>query len=258
MALFCALPGASLDPSPSPGRWPALATVAQEERADTVDATPSLARMSWSSLGTESSPRDKEPAPNLGPVWEEGFGPKFRRAWFPITGGELALLGITATLPKSWTGWSNRFVAEGAAHFKTAWTRPPIMDDDHWFHNYVGHPYGGSLYFNSVRSQGATVRQSVFMSAVLSTQWEYLIEAVAERPSIQDLVITPIIGSALGELIHSATLKMKRGGTTLPEKALILVLNPMHAIFAGLGGIDEEPSNAAAAGEPSLTSTTPP
>ena len=162
---------------------------------------------------------------------EEGFGPKFRRAWVPITCGEVALLGITAALPKSWTGWSARFVQDGTDNFKEAWTKPPVMDTDAWFHNYIGHPYGGSLYYNSVRSQGATVAQSFLTSAVLSVQWEYIFEAVAERPSIQDLVITPVVGSALGEVIHRTTARMRRNGTTVFEKAFIVVLNPAGAIL---------------------------
>ncbi|HET9952497.1 MAG TPA: DUF3943 domain-containing protein [Candidatus Eisenbacteria bacterium] len=164
---------------------------------------------------------------------EEGFGPKFRRAWIPITCGELALLGITATLPKSWTGWSPHFVRDGASHFSEAWTQPPIVDTDWWFHNYVGHPYGGSLYYNSVRAQGATVRQSFFMSMLLSTQWEYVFEAVAERPSVQDLVITPVIGSLLGEAIHRTTARMRRNGTSLLEKVFITLFNPASALASG-------------------------
>lgn len=163
----------------------------------------------------------------------EGFGPKFRRAWIPITCGEIALLGVTATLPKSWTGWSAHFVRDGANHFKDAWTEPPIVDTDWWFHNYIGHPYGGSIYYNSVRSQGATVRQSFFMSMLLSTQWEYVFEAVAERPSIQDLVITPVVGSLLGEAIHRTTTRMRQNGTTIFEKVFITILNPAGAISSG-------------------------
>jgi hypothetical protein len=177
------------------------------------------------SLGSETlGSMDPPPA-------TEGFGPKFRRAWLPITAGEIVLLAVTAALPKSWTGWSATFVQDGADNLGEAWTNPPVMDDDGWFHNYVGHPYGGSLYYNSVRSQGASVPESFLTSLVLSTQWEYIFEAVAERPSIQDLVITPVVGSALGELIHSMTTRMRQNGTTAFEKIFIAVLNPAGAIL---------------------------
>jgi len=163
----------------------------------------------------------------------EGFGPKFLRAWIPITAGELALLGITASLPKQWTGWSSDFVADGVGNLGEAWSRPPVMDDDWWVHNYVGHPYGGSIYYNSIRSQGGSVRQSFLMSVILSCQWEYVIEGVAERPSIQDLIITPVVGSLVGEGFHRLAAQMRKNGTTIPEKVAITILNPMSAVFEG-------------------------
>jgi hypothetical protein len=162
-----------------------------------------------------------------------GFGHMFIKAWVPITAAEFGLLGITASLPKSWTGWSAHFVRDGINHLERAYTRPPVWDDDWWVHNYVGHPYGGSLYYNSVRSQGATPAQSMLMATVLSTQWEYFFEAFAERPSIQDLIVTPVAGSILGELSHQLTLKLEKGGTNTGEKILILVTNPMHVAFDG-------------------------
>jgi len=161
------------------------------------------------------------------------FGSMFLRAWVPVTAAEVVLLGVTASLPKSWTGWSAHFVRDGINHLERAYTRPPVWDDDWWVHNYVGHPYGGSLYYNSVRSQGATKAESLLMATVLSTQWEYFFEAFAERPSIQDLIVTPVAGSILGELSHQLTLNLEKGGTSPGEKLIILVTNPMHVVFDG-------------------------
>jgi hypothetical protein len=160
-------------------------------------------------------------------------GSIFVRAWLPITIGEFGLLGVTALLPKSFTGWSANFVGEGAGHFAEAWTKPPVWDTDHWFHNYVGHPYGGSFYYNSVRSRGATPVQSMAFAAVLSAQWEYIFEAVAERPSIQDLVVTPIAGWAMGELTHRMSNQMRKGRVTLPEKIAMTILNPADVLTHG-------------------------
>lgn len=167
-------------------------------------------------------------------VAPRSYGSMFLKAWMPMTGVEMGLLAVTASLPKSWTGWSAHFVRDGVNHLGRAYTAPPVMDTDWWFHNYVGHPYGGSIYYNAVRSQGASQRQSTFFAFVLSTQWEYFFEAFAERPSIQDLIVTPVAGSILGELSHRLTLQLKKGGTNFGEKVLILITNPMHAAFAGL------------------------
>ncbi len=146
---------------------------------------------------------------------------------------ELALLGITASLPRDWTGWSSQFIADGAGNLENAWTGPPTWDTDWWFHNYVGHPYGGSVYYNMVRSQGASKTESFLFVALMSTQWEYVFEAVAEQPSIQDLFITPVCGWLLGELVHNLTLSALQNGAGLLETVVLFVLNPMHAIYVG-------------------------
>lgn len=168
------------------------------------------------------------------PEVPRSYGSMFLKAWVPMTAVEFTLLAVTASLPKSWTGWSAHFVRDGINHFERAYTQPPHMDNDWWFHNYVGHPIGGSLYYNAVRSQGATPHQSTFFAFVLSMQWEYFFEAFAERPSIQDIIVTPVAGTVLGELSHRLTMHLKKGGTNFGEKVLILITNPMHAAFAGL------------------------
>ena len=59
----------------------------------------------------------------------------------------------------------------------------------------------------SARSCGFNFYQSLLYSAAISTiGWEYGIEACMERPSIQDLFITPLVGSAIGEMFY----KVKR------------------------------------------------
>ena len=157
----------------------------------------------------------------------------FFSAWKTITIFELALLTVTAAAPREWTGWSDEFIADALDNFGEAYTKPPVWDTDSWQINYVGHPYGGSLYYNTIRCRGASQTESFLFSTLLSTQWEYMVESVAERPSIQDLLITPITGWILGEWIHNLTLGMARGGYGVLEKVLLTVLNPMHTIYVG-------------------------
>ena len=157
----------------------------------------------------------------------------FFKGWLLITSVEVVLLAVTATLPKDWTGWSSQFVKDGWGNLQDAYSYPPVWDTDHWFHNYIGHPYGGSVYYNTVRCQGARKGQSFLFATALSIQWEYLFEAVAEQPSIQDLFITPIAGSVLGEFVHRLTLTLKKNGTNFGEKVLITILNPTSVVFNG-------------------------
>ena len=42
-----------------------------------------------------------------------------------------------------------------------------------------------------------------------------------------------MVGSLLGELFHQATLEMKKDGTSVPEKVLIAIINPLSVVFHG-------------------------
>ena len=79
----------------------------------------------------------------------------------------------------------------------------PVWDKDEWEINYIGHPYFGAVYYVVARNQGfgplGSFTYSFLMSAFL---WELGIEALAEIPSKQDLVITPVIGSIVGEAFY--------------------------------------------------------
>jgi Domain of unknown function (DUF3943) len=188
--------------------------------------------------------------PDLSPAWAlqsaplNAFGPElslvaaprehiFLKGWATITSVEVVLLTTTMALPKSWTGWRDDYIQQGMHHLARAYTTPPALDHDYWYHNYVGHPYGGSVYYNTIRSQGASKTESFVFSALMSTQWEYLFEAVAERPSIQDLIVTPVSGRIFGELINRMTLSMVKGGTNAFEKVAITILNPMYVLHRG-------------------------
>ena len=165
----------------------------------------------------------------------DGFGKMFLEGWSLIAGVEAALLTVTLLMPSSFTGWEfdDGLVQDGLQHLGEAWSRPPVWDTDHWFHNFVGHPYGGSVYYNTVRVKGATPAQSFFFAGAMSLWWEYALEGMAERPSIQDIVITPVAGALLGEFVHRTTVHMRANGTSVFEKAFILVFNPTHMLQEG-------------------------
>lgn len=118
--------------------------------------------------------------------------------------------------------------------YKSAFTTAPVIDQDYWYVNYIGHPYQGSFYFNSIRSQGGTFLQSSLYNVFQSVIWEYIWEGGLEQPSIQDMIVTPIVGSMLGELTHRATLSMRRNGFNWYEKVAVCVINPAYAINNGL------------------------
>lgn len=114
--------------------------------------------------------------------------------------------------------------------YHESFTKPPVTDQDLFIVNYFGHPYQGGFYYNSVRSQGATVWQSSLYCLGQSLLWEYVWEAGMEQPSIQDLISTPLTGILVGELSHIATIRMSKNGFRWYEVALVCIINPSYAI----------------------------
>jgi hypothetical protein len=163
----------------------------------------------------------------------KGFWKKTGRGELLVGGAEFVGLVLLLALPQDVSGWHKEWDEEAIVHLKRAWTSAPVMDEDKWVFNYIGHPVAGALYYNALRSQNATWAQSMLFAAGQSFVWEYIIEAVAEQPSIQDLIVTPLLGTVLGEPIHRATLAIRRNGYSFLEKVVVFVINPMFVLNNG-------------------------
>lgn len=162
------------------------------------------------------------------------FGTKFWRGTLIITGTEIASGFVLALLPKENTKWDSETLGRAGSNFVRAWTELPTWDGDIPFHNWIGHPYAGAFYYNMIRSQGGTVLQSFGFAAFQTVMWEYVLESWAEQPSIQDLITTSIMGSALGELFHRWSVAiLRKGRLNFGQKALVFFLNPSYVINNG-------------------------
>jgi hypothetical protein len=160
---------------------------------------------------------------------------KVGRGELLIGGAELLGMGILMMMPKEVTKWPEDWVADAGRNIKRAFTTAPVMDQDDWQMNYVGHPLAGALYYNTIRSQNATWFQSFLFSTAQSLIWEYVIEGIAEPPSIQDMIITPVAGTIFGEACHQLTMSMRNNGFNFVEKVVTLILNPMFVVNNGFG-----------------------
>ncbi len=91
------------------------------------------------------------------------------------------------------------------------------------------------------RSAGFTAWESFGYSAIMSTFfWEYGIEAFAEVPSIQDLIITPVFGAMVGEGFFLAKKSiLKHDKKVLKSRALgittLFLMDPFNTILDGFG-----------------------
>lgn len=119
-----------------------------------------------------------------------------------FTSAGVVTLAILYTMPEGATAWNksklhhHSYWYNYGKHFKDG----PVWDKDDFVFNYILHPYGGAVYYMSARSLGfnmlGSLGYSAFVSAVL---WEYGIECFMEIPSIQDLFVTPLVGTLVGE-----------------------------------------------------------
>ena len=135
--------------------------------------------------------------------------------------------------PAEYSNWPEQPWQYWGQNLKRAYTSPPVWDHDHWTLNYVGHPYQGAYFYNSVRSQGASWWASAGMCVLHTFLWEYLIEAINEQPSLNDLLVTPLAGPLLGEGIHQLTLHWRKGGFSTVEKIAVALLNPLYVVNTG-------------------------
>ena len=164
-----------------------------------------------------------------------GIWKKIGRAELFIGGAELLGATVLILAPKEITKWSHDWEQDAWRHMKRSLSKLPVWDDDEWPINFIGHPVAGSIYYNSLRSQNASRFHSFLFATAQSFIWEYLIEATAEKPSTQDLIITPIAGSILGESTHLLTMKMRRNGFSFLEKIFVLIFNPSFVFNNGFG-----------------------
>lgn len=120
-----------------------------------------------------------------------------------LCGAFVGTLAVLECLPEDATSWNRAELQDvplGTRWHNHVVKKGPEWDHDHFVFNYVLHPYAGGAYYMAARSCGFNVWQSLLYCTLISNVgWEYGIEAFMERPSYQDLFITPIIGSAIGE-----------------------------------------------------------
>lgn len=164
-----------------------------------------------------------------------GIWKKIGRAELFIGGVELLGMTVLICLPKEVTKWSHDWAQDAWRNMKRSFSTLPVWDKDDWQLNYIGHPIAGSYYYNALRSQNASRIHSFLFATAQSFIWEYFIEGMAEKPSVQDLIVTPIAGYVLGETTHQLTMNMRRNGFNFFEKVFVLIFNPMFVINNGFG-----------------------
>lgn len=174
--------------------------------------------------------------------------PDWKRLWINtaiLASAFSGTLAVLECLPEDATNW-NRAEIQEVPPFKRWYTHVikegPEWDGDKFIFNYVLHPYAGAVYFMAARSNGFNFYRSMLYSACVSTiGWEFGIEGFMERPSIQDIFITPIVGSVLGELFY----KLKRNlvhndyslfGSKIVGNIVAVLIDPLNEVVGLFNG----------------------
>jgi len=118
--------------------------------------------------------------------------------------------------------------------YKRTFTLPPVWDNDTFSWNYIVHPIMGSFSYLAYRNKKAYWAEAFAGAAINSAIYEYLIAGATQQPSINDLIVTPVLGSLLGEGIYQVKKQMlKDHRLTRIEKIFITITDPFEVIYYG-------------------------
>jgi len=148
------------------------------------------------------------------------------------------VIGVIALLPEDISNWDKEqgIFNKWSDNVKEG----PVWDRDNGPLNLIGHPYFGGVYYQVARKSGYRQWDSFIYSALMSTfYWEYGIEAFAEVPSIQDIVITPVLGWVYGEWAFTTEMSIRADnnevfGSSLLGSTALIFLDPVDSLSVGV------------------------
>lgn len=148
----------------------------------------------------------------------------------------IGLLYVAPESVSSWTeeqkeGYDMSYWLDNAAH--------PQIDTDDFYINYLLHPYWGASYFVRAQERGYDTMASFWYSALLSAIYEFGAEALFENPSIQDLIITPTLGSLLGHYFMQVRADIRQreaelGYRMTRDKWIWVLTDPLGSLNQGV------------------------
>lgn len=151
-----------------------------------------------------------------------------------LFGSQVVAVGVIYVLPESVSGWSDeqkdkslRKYSENVGH--------PVLDSDDFYVNYLLHPYWGATYYARARERGLDKIPAFVYSTLISAMFEFGIESFFEKPSIQDLIATPVAGSLLGAFVFEPLRESIKHKQELRwyDEAILVVTDPIGVLSSG-------------------------
>lgn len=157
-----------------------------------------FAALATSSTMGEASPGKAGPAPSPDPP------PDYLRPALEIAAGLGAASIWYFVDDRNVLDWDNPSVQQRLNG--EAWR----FDNNTFELNYVWHPLAGSGMYMLARGNRLGAMPSFLYSLAGSTAWEYVIE-FNEKVSVNDMIVTPLGGLAVGEFFHKLALRLSGG-----------------------------------------------
>jgi hypothetical protein len=197
-------------PASPPAAWPAARLAVQVVAAPSVRPAGSI-DLALRALSEDARPRYRPVRPFVELVAYQGF---------LVASGWLYGHSPLKWDPPTWKRWTTNITE-----------RPVFPDGDGWWLNWSHAAFGSDQYLMA-RNSGWSWWSSALFANFGSLLWEYVTEGLFERPSLIDLVTTPILGSLLGEARYRLYQEVKRrAGARWFGRIALAILDPTTSFF---------------------------
>lgn len=234
-------PGQETLPAVStPGSLPESGDTASAGPPDSQNIEPQVRNATFTAYsGSSAAPAAEAEtvAPPLHTAVEEDRTPDWNgilRDTGLLIGSQFGAAGLIFLMPESVSNWSSEQKKDSFKKY-SANVVNPVFDKDKFYINYVLHPYWGSTYYTRGRERGLDKASAFVYSTLMSVVYEFGVECFFEKPSIQDLIVTPVAGSLLGALIFEPlrdSIKHKQDLSWYDHAALVLT-DPLGILSLG-------------------------
>lgn len=103
------------------------------------------------------------------------------------------------------------------------------LDSNKFNTNYISHPFAGTVYFQAARSNHLSFGEAWTYAIIGSTTWEFFGE-IREKVSVNDMIVTPTAGAAIGEATLQLAGFFDRGSPNAANKILSAIFGPVKAL----------------------------
>ncbi|MDD2335158.1 MAG: DUF3943 domain-containing protein [Geobacteraceae bacterium] len=208
-------------------------------RKDTASSEAKFMNLSSSNVSIIKAPSVVAPAvvPPPSILLAENLTPDWNGIWRDtgfLVGSQIGAVAITYVLPESFSNWSEAKKGQMFSNYGKHFV-DPVIDDDKFYVNYILHPYWGSTYYIRARERGLSKKSSLVYSAMMSAMYEFGIECFFEKPSIQDLIVTPGIGSLIGAFVFEPLRDKIKSKQDLHwfDHAVLVATDPIGVLSTG-------------------------